>query len=262
MSDLYSVPTPYLIPGFGFERRLNVDGLAAMALLIKEINFPPDLETNPYFQTEVGSRVLALRRVVSTGFIQKYFDKRFTGWKMPRNSGSDLKQQVKLESDIWGEVWRMIEMLYSRSLFAPDSHPALTFYKIVNEARLLQPYTWLEGESETGLTASQAARNIQGENKVLQRLGREGLQKDLIPFGRQTEPATWLLLVQCLKLAGINDDFKKQYLSVVSARMSLATHVRTNRPMLYSLHSGRKENRGRKRNNLNSTSKSQPAKGF
>jgi hypothetical protein len=245
MEDMFLIPSPYLIPASGQIQRASLGGTAAMGEIISMITFPPDLETNPYWESDVGRLLLSSRRYVAAEFIRRYFDKRLDWWIMPRTWKKEVKDRFYIEARLWGETWKMIEQLYSRSMLVPDVHPAITFYKVVNECALLQPYLQLLSHEEIeGLTATAAARAIQSENKRLQRLGTECVQD--IPFDRTTVPVTWQLIEQCRRLASISDDFRDQYLAVIESRMTFASHLRGERPKIYSNSSRKTERRGRK----------------
>jgi len=206
---------------------------------------PEDIETNPYWRTESGNVLLNLQRFVASEFIRKYFDKRFNQWVMPRNFKKRAKDEIRLEATLWGETWKMIEQLYSRSMFAPDHHPALTFFKIVHERVLLQPYLTYISEAGKQLTSTEMGRKAQSQNRALQKLGNEELLY-CIPFDRDVTPITWQLVEQCRRLAYVNEDFREQYTKVVKARMALTASILNNHPKFLEDGKRKIEYRGRK----------------
>jgi len=251
MKDFFSVPSPYLLPPNGRVTHSKLGGLAPLLIALDEVNFPPDLGTSPYWETKVGHINLWMRRFVIGEFIRKYINKRFDGCIMSRTWKKEVKERVRLEAKLWGETWKMIGRVYQLSIFAPDHHEALTFYKIILECSLLQPYlAKLSPEGFQCLTATAFVRDIQTQNKQLQQLGVECSTE--IPFDRNSSPVTWQLIEQSRKLASYNDDFKAQYMAVVSARMSLATHIRGERPQAHSNYPQKVERRGRKPKGFNS----------
>jgi hypothetical protein len=245
MEDIFLIPSPYLIPASGQVQRAFLGGAAAMSEVFRAIVYPPDLATNPYWETKVGRVTLNSRCFIASEFIRRYFDKRFDGWKMPRHWSSEVKDRIRIEAVLWGETWKLIEQLYGRSVFAPDIHPSVTFFKVVNECALLQPYLQiLSPEEIENLTATAAVRGIQSQNRRLQNLGTDCVQD--LPFAQTTAPATWQLLEQCRRLADISKDFRDQYLTVIKARMTFASHLKGERPKIHSTHPRKTEQRGRR----------------
>jgi len=251
MEEFLSFPSPYLLPSNGRVTHSKLGGLAPLAGALSEITHPSDLDTNPYWGSEVGRIRLAMNRFVAGEFVREIVDKRFDQYVMPRTWKSAVKERIRLEAKLWVETWKMINLVYQLSVFAPDHHEAMTFAKVILECALVQPYmAVLLPEDLQCLTATKFVRDIQTQNRQLERLGVECCASD-VPFDRYSAPVTWQLIEQSLKLARYNDDFKAQYLAMVAARMSLATHIRSERTQSYSNHTTKKENRGRKPKGFN-----------
>lgn len=233
--------TPYLYTrGFSLSSTSPAQGMSLMlGAMIKEIQeVAGDAEDE-----SVELFIAQMQLFILCEFARRYFDKRIDHFTMPRTWKTKVKKLYVLEATLLGETWKTIELLYSRSLIIPGTHPAETFRVIYNEAELM-PVSLYSRPNESA-TATSLSKEVQAQNGALRKMGSEGC--GIIPFDRQTSPATWAFVDQCRVMAGFNDDFKAQYDKMVAVRMSLTQHIRENSPRVTSKTNPGIERRGRKK---------------
>lgn len=180
--------------------------LLAHTLLM--LSQPPDLNTNPYWQTDIGKVFLTSMRFCIELFIQAEFNNRFSFWNPSRKD----KKFFQPEVDLWINLFRMLDRL---SILDPDaSYPAYTFYCVITEGKAC-----LLNFNQGYTTKTPFILDIRRENRELRALNN--------PFeaGKSEESIdTKKLFDLAISQSEKNDLFRKNfYMPFVRARMTAVT---------------------------------------
>jgi hypothetical protein len=223
------IPSPYLIcphPVLSSEESL-------LAECIRNLAFPPDYETDPYWETPVGHDFALTRQIVCGQFYRDFIDKNFQHYKMPRHWRKEVKKHFSSQAELMGQIWRIVKLL-------PLSHNPrpLVFHEIILEQVLIFCHAWTEEEGSKSPTATEWLKSQQGLNRKLQALKN--------PFDPKVEPETWSFIEEARRTADRNNDFCSDYRKLIRARMSMVTVLRESHPKKITQSGKSKENRGRK----------------
>lgn len=216
-------PTPYF---FSPSNQINENEL--LAICLADLANPPDLNTNPYWESVIGQMLLLYQRYTIGQFVRKSLDKNFPHWKMPRHWDKGSKETINLEGNLLGQTWRLIKLLP----FDQEPRP-LTLYAVALERKI-----FLFDFNVSKPTATENIRENQSTNRTLQSLSN--------PFCKEEVSATWKFIDQCHKFASRSDDFRTDYLKLVSLRMSLTQKLRAGHVKIFDQKGDIKEKRGRK----------------
>lgn len=197
-------------------------------LVIDLLTDPPDFSTNPYWKSEIGSFSLNYQKRVVGQFARKFLDKNFPDWKMPKHWDKGTKEIINLQSDLLGQTWKLIRLLpYDKNL------RPFTLYAIALERRIfLFDLDYISIEP----TATKTIRANQSINRALQSLTN--------PFCK--ESATWRFIDRCHEFASLSDDFRVDYLKLVSLRMTLVQKLKASGIRIMDQDGNINEKRGRK----------------
>jgi hypothetical protein len=216
---------------------INTD-LVLLGCVCAEFINPPVL---PKTQQEYA--IVVIQRLVASEFIRLYLDKRFSDNKLGRRESKSYKEFIRLQAILWGEAWKTIQQLYALSPIKFAKPKELFFQAVIMERWLTDPFgthadTWNES-----LTVTKLMKQGQNFNQLLKKL----FDSSINPCDPLSKPDTHFLLQRSIELADKSDDFRKQYLKMVDARMALIDTLRHDRPKLTSSNPKVKpENRGRK----------------
>jgi hypothetical protein len=159
-----------------------------------------------------------------------------------------LKNQIKAESTIISQTWKLIRLLsghYQATLPLPG-----LFYALAQEHRLFF-FRFLDESQEIKKTSENLQRNatctdikksIQSENRKLSEV--EDVFKN--PFERDKSPYTYGFVKICNFEADKNPEFQKEYRLLISARKHLTTEILSKHPEVIRKNSQKREMRGRK----------------
>jgi len=230
--------SPYLL----LPRYVDIE-LASENLTISDIVYlliyPHDQKINRYFESKLGKVYLSYIRFVLSDFMTKYVDNKHSDFKIPRHFPKAVKELIKAESNLSGEVWRTIKLLspyFSRPL-------PLIFFNIFKEVDLFFFSFKEETEDPTTkiTTVTSLIKNIQSQNKRL--ITFDPFDN---PFDINKSPSTHNFVNICHFELNKNDDFRKQYNALIAARKSLTTRIIASHPEIRRLEDSKKERRGRK----------------
>lgn len=224
------IPSPYLIsphPVLASENEL-------LAECIRNLAFPSDYDTNPYWQTPIGHNFALTRQFVCGEFIRKFVNKNFPLWKIPRYCRREIKQSFSFQAELMGQIWRTIKLL------PLSRNPRPLVFHVINLERALIFFNFFHQEEEGGeaLTSTAIVKKQQGFNRELQSLEN--------PFESDSSPETWSFVEECRRIANIDNDFRSDYMKLIHARMTLLKDIRKNSPKRIDQSGKFKENRGRK----------------
>lgn len=220
---VFFIPTPYFISP---SNQINENEL--LAICLSELANPPDLNKNPYWESFLGQFFLLYQRYTVGQFVRKSLDKNFSHWKMPKHLDKGIKEIINLEGNLLGQTWKLIRLLSS------DQNPRpITLYTIALEKKI-----FLFNLYPTRSTATENVRENQSINRTLQSLSN--------PFCKEDVSATWGFIDRCHKFASRSDDFRTDYLKLVSLRMSLTQKLRASHLKMVDQKGNIKEKRGRK----------------
>jgi hypothetical protein len=243
MSEIIHIPTqqlisPYVLTPF----HQLVEQPRPVPPIVKCLAYltnPPDLETDPYWQTEVGRCILVYRNFCVCEFIRIAFDKRVNVWQFRKQDSKQVKDQVRLEAKLWQACWTLISLMHSHTAAfsqEPTRNPAETTLLLILERQLVQ-FVFLHDSEMEGTSATQYIKRVQWENRCLQKIDAQN------PFSHSS--FTGQFIDNALQLAELSDPIRKAMADVVGARMKLVTHWKKTYPTSYGTKSA--EKRGRKR---------------
>lgn len=215
---------------------VNSDLLSLIALC-SEFIAPPIPPKNA-----LEHAILVNRGLVAAEFLRLYVDKNISVNKLGRYESKELKELIQLQARLWNEVWKTIQQMYTLSLIKPVLHESLFFQSVIMEQWLTEPFLTDSNAWNESLTATKMFKQGQNLNRSLQ----TAFNRDVNPCN-QEKPYTWSLLQASIGLAERSDEFRRQYLKMVAARMSLIEQLRHSRPEISSSNEKVKpEKRGRK----------------
>jgi hypothetical protein len=219
----FFIPTPYF---FSLSDQFSESEL--LVIILSELANPPDLNTNPYWEGFVGQTRLLYQRYTIGQFVRKSLDKNFPHWKMPKHWKKDTKEIINLEGNLLGQTWKLIKLLPS------DQSPRpFTLYAIALEMKI-----FLFSCDPSKPTATEIIRENQSINRTLQSLSN--------PFCKEDVSATWGFVDRCHKFASRSDNFREDYMKLVSLRMSLTQKLKAGHVKILDQKGNIKEKRGRK----------------
>ncbi len=198
---------------------------------IKNLAYPADYETNPYWRSKRGHLFSVLRSLVCGQFVRRNLDKNFKGCKMARGWAKSLKQEIDYRADLMSKLWRTIKLLP----LTPTPRPII-FHEINLEGALIFFDFFLDEEPQAPVTA--VIKSQQNINRSLQSLKN--------PFDSNLTPATWSYVENCNQLAEQNEEFRVDYMEFVRARMRLTRSIKEHHPKRFDQSGVARENRGRK----------------
>jgi hypothetical protein len=193
-------------------------------------------------KNQVEHAIIVNRGLVAGEFARLYIDKGIQANKLERQSGRELKEIIRLQAQLWIGVWKTIQQMYTLSLVKPALHESQFFMEVIMEQWLTEPFLTSSDTWDESLTATKMFKRAQNQNRSLQTTFNKGVN----PCDRHKQ-YTWILLEQGRDLAERSDEFRKQYLKMVEARMALVDFMRHTRPKITSVNPKIKpERRGRK----------------
>lgn len=199
-----------------------------LVICLNDLANPPDLNTHPYWESLIGQMLLLYQQCIIGQFVRKSLDKNFSHWKMPRHWDKGTKEIINLQGNLLGQTWRLIKLLPS------DQEPRpLTLYAIALERKI-----FLFDCNLSKPTATENIRENQSINRTLQSLSN--------PFCKEEVSATWKFIDRCHNFASRSDDFRPDYLKLVSLRMALTQKLRAGHVKIFDQKGNIKEKRGRK----------------
>ncbi len=227
MTYLFSPTTPTLCqPTFSLEEYLLRESL-------QNLIYPSDLETHPHWQTPMGQLFLAYKAKVIGQFIRRNLDKNFKGLEMPRQWAKSVKEQINFDAALMSLIWRIVKLLPSPPLPQP-----IVFHYIISEAQLI----FFQFSADE--TSQESVTNFIKSQQTLDR-SLESLEKN--PFDPSSAPDTWSFIDNCNRVAARSDDFRRDYMQLVRARMSSVRSLKESLPKRFDQSGQAKEKRGRNR---------------
>ncbi|MCC5661997.1 hypothetical protein LC608_34705 [Nostoc sp. XA010] len=231
--------SPYLL----LPRHIHLE-LATQKLTISDIVgwliYPSDENTNSYFKSKIGIAYLNYTSFVLSDFMRNYVDKKYPDFKMPRHFSTEVKELVKSEAELLGQLWRTIKLLSTDYFSKPLP---LVFFEIFKEFKLC--FFIMRKETKNQETKVTTATNFR---KAIQAQNRQLNTFDPFenPFDINRSPSTHDFVNICHFELNKNNDFRTQYNALVAARQSLTTKIIASHPEFRRLEGGKKENRGRR----------------
>lgn len=243
MSQIIHVPaqqliSPYLLTPF----HQVVEQPRPVPEIVKYLTHltdPYDLNTNPYWQSDLGRVVLTYRSYVVAEFVRIQFHKQVDIFTFRKQESRLIKNQVKLEAKLWQACWNLIGQLQMDSLAqfetSPFPHPALTLFNLIVEQKLMHFVTATDLE----VSVTQHIKNVQSQNRCLQKADAEN------PF--PIDCFTGQFVEEAIVLAGRSNPIKQALTDVANARMAFVTCWKKTYPTKMGLGQKSAEKRGRKK---------------
>ena len=199
--------------------------------VIRNLAYPADYETNPYWKSKIGHVFAVLRSVVCGQFVRRNLDKNFKGYQTPRHWAKSLKQEINYRADLMSNLWRTIKLLP----LTPTPRPII-FHEINLEGALIF-FDFLPNE-ENQEPVTTVMKKQQSINRSLQSLEN--------PFDPSSVPEIWSFIENCNDLAARSDEFKSDYMKLIRIRMSLVRSLKESLPKRFDQSGQAREKRGRK----------------
>ncbi|BAB75201.1 hypothetical protein ACN23B_17575 [Anabaena sp. FACHB-709] len=183
-------------------------------------------------QTDTGRLIIKYRQLVVGEFYRQIIDNKFAKW----NVDKILKPIIMPEVDLWKSVYQMLEKMSNLNSFA--THPAHLLRELVEEGDLM---VFIATYSGGKLRVKKYLALRQHQNRELQ--GCEN------PFDREESPHTWKIMDLAIKLANVDDEFRKRfYMPVVVARQKITAFMKKDRIRIY--FKGKLQRQGRKKESI------------
>ena len=208
-----------------------------LAYYLDKLCQPKDLNTNPYWQTNLGVSLLSYRSLVAGEFVRRFINKHCEYGKLPRNCPKYVKNLIRLEADLWGQLWRAIRLMPTPLVL----QEVQTFYRIIRECALVVFFA-----SSSQMFERLNIPNLTGLYKQIQKQNRQ-LQSCENPFLKKITPFTYGFIEQAIYHANINNDFYRDYMKLVRSRMKFTTYKKSIKgEQRLTLDGFQLEHRGRK----------------
>ena len=226
--------SPYILTRSSVPEFKVSDEADLIKKIFTEIAHPTESVHSRYWKTELGQIHLHMMRLTLGAFIRKRFKKDFNNsslnFKFRQRKLEDRKYAqalVKLETDLWLAVWRVLLTMHSRGCH----HPAIVLYDLLQEPSglLMCHFQYIPtGESEN---ATDIIRKIQYQNRKLQ--GPSPFEN---PFDEVLQPNTYQF-VKCAHLLGDeSEEGRREWMTIVKARMRIATNLKGERGVRARTH--------------------------
>jgi hypothetical protein len=218
---------------------LNVVEVKNHDVVICKLINPPDLETNPYYRSEIGLAAIRYLSYIACEFYRTTFDSRLIDSQIPRQP-RDNYIQIKCEAFLWQKTWKMLE--YMASFSKDESYTANNFNDLAIDSQLI--LIGLCKNLTEGKTKTDFINELQTQNGKMREL--KGLTElDKKPFNPGS--ITHSIIEQAMLLAEKDGEFKKNYYKpMIDARTKLVHHLKNDHKVEILGGGRKKENRGRK----------------
>ncbi|MEA5566304.1 hypothetical protein [Anabaena sp. UHCC 0399] len=225
-TNIILLPSPYLIA----PAPVYCDSRIIVCSVLDELT---SMETNQdLIQTVTGQMLIMYRKLVVGEFCRQTIDSRFPHWKPHKK----LNPMIMLEVNLWKSIFTMLEYISNLRPLIP--HSALFLRDLVEEGELM---VFIATYSGGELRMKNYLARRQHENRKLQ--GCEN------PFNQEESPHTWKVINWAIKLADIDDEFRKKfYMPVVTARQKFTTFMKEDNYRLY--FNGKLQRQGRKKETI------------
>ncbi|MBD2452472.1 hypothetical protein H6G76_36350 [Nostoc sp. FACHB-152] len=183
-------------------------------------------------QIDTVRGIITYRELVLGEFYRQTFENTFSKSKLHKK----LKPLIMPEVTLWKAVFKMLEYMFTLNML--NLHPALLLRDLVEEAELT---AFIATNSARKLTVKDYLTIRQHQNRELQ--GCEN------PFDRKESPRTWEIMDSSIKLANLNDEFRKRfYMPVVRARQKITAYMKKDKSKFYI--NGKMQRQGRKKESI------------
>ena len=214
------LPSPYLLAPTS-RSQLQPTWRSNFQLLIQVLERLSDPALNPLLLgTDTEKSLLTYQQFVVGQYCRRKINAKFPFFEVPPKT---FEAEIQLEVNLWENLLPMLEELCRRKNFHSEA-PALTFYKLIKE-RLLLLFIAPRGYEE-GIAVKVFFAQLQSQNAQLRSCEN--------PFDREVVPTTWEVINQAVKIADLDDAFRKEiYMPYVQARQSFVAKLIEERARIY-----------------------------
>lgn len=241
---IHPIGSPYLL----LPRNACID-ITAKNLKIEDVlsllmhPSPEQFEKN--CKTEIGKIHLNYIRLALGEFFRESIDRDYSGFKPERYFPKSLKNQIKAESVIASQTWKLIRLLTGK--YEQTNPLPILFYNLAQEHnlfffRFLDKSREMSYFPEKGANITRWQDLIQSQNKKMGEIANDFKN----PFDPKISPYSHQFLEICNFEAVKSSEFNKDYDVLVKARKHLTTLLFHKHPEISRKNTNKKEWRGRR----------------